>query len=110
MKVKWTKIPLSLRQSTLYETLSSKHESFVTTIYLNCHDPLKVSEARGKVGMPDIQNFFHKALAVVFAKAQYLYSGRKLSVSSIECYHFPVAHSMYAEVTVILIFSHTNFH
>ena len=46
-----------------------------------------------KVGMPDIQNFFHEALAVIIAQ---LYTRRKLSVSSIERYHFPVERSMCA--------------
>ena len=41
-------------------------------------------------GMSDVQNFFHEVLAVIIAKIQYLYTRRKLSVSSIECYHFPV--------------------
>ena len=59
----------------------------------------------GIVAMSDVQNFFQEALAVIFAKAQYLYFRRKLSVSSIRWYQFPVAHSMYAEVTLILIFS-----
>ena len=36
------------------------------------------------IAMPDVQNFFHKALAVIFAKVQYLYFRRKLSASSIE--------------------------
>ena len=36
------------------------------------------------VAMLDVQNFFHKALAVIFAKVQYLYLRRKLSASSIE--------------------------
>ena len=53
------------------------------------------------VAMPDVQNFFHKVLAVIFAN---LYFRRKLLASSIEWYLFPVAHSMYAEVTLILIF------
>ena len=57
--------------------------------------------------MPDIQNFFHKALAVIFAKV-HLYFKRKLSVSSFKWYHFPVAHAMCAEVTFVLIFSHTT--
>ena len=51
--------------------------------------------------MPDVQNVFHKALIVMFAKVQYPFSGRKLSASSIECYHFPVAKSMYAEAALI---------
>ena len=36
------------------------------------------------VAMPDVQNFFHKALAAMFVKVQYLYFRRKLSASSIE--------------------------
>ena len=36
------------------------------------------------VAMPDIKNFFHKVLAEVFAKVQYLYSRRKLLVSCIK--------------------------
>ena len=44
------------------------------------------------LAMPDVQNFFYKALAVIFAKVQYLY------FNSIEWYHFPVAHAMCAEV------------
>ena len=48
------------------------------------------------VGMPDVQNFFHEALAVIISKLQYLYTRRKLSVSSLERYHFPVARSMCA--------------
>ena len=36
------------------------------------------------VAMLDIKNFFHKVLAEVFAKVQYLYSRRKLLVSCIE--------------------------
>ena len=62
------------------------------------------------IAMSDVQNSFLEALAVIFVKVQYLYFRRKLSVSSIRWYQFPVAHSMYAEVTLILIFSHTNFH
>ena len=54
--------------------------------------------------MPEVQNFFYKALAVIFARVQYLYFKRKLSASSIDWYQFPVAHSMYAEVTLVLIF------
>ena len=54
--------------------------------------------------MSDVQNFFLEALAVIFVNVQYLYFRRKLSVSSIRWYQFPVAHSMYAEVTLILIF------
>ena len=48
------------------------------------------------VGMLDVQNFFHEALAVIISKLQYLYTRRKLSVSSIERYHFPVARPMCA--------------
>ena len=44
--------------------------------------------------MPDAQNFFHKVPAVFFAKVQYLCFKRKLSVSSIKWYHFPVAHAI----------------
>ena len=62
------------------------------------------------VTMSDVQNFFLEALAVIFVKVQYLYFRRKLSVSSIRWYQFPVVHSMYAEVTLILIFFHTKFH
>ena len=36
------------------------------------------------VAMPDVQNFFHKVLAVIFTKFQYLYFRRKLSMSSID--------------------------
>ena len=61
------------------------------------------------LGMPDIQKFFHEALTVIISKLQYLYTRRKLLVSSIECYHFPVECSMCAYVTPIFIFSHTNF-
>jgi len=50
--------------------------------------------------MLDVPNFFHKALAVVFAKVQYLYFRRKLSVSSIEWYLFPVE----------VFFPNANFH
>ena len=46
------------------------------------------------VEMPDVQNFFHEALAVIITKLQYLYTRRKLSVSSNERYHFPVERSM----------------
>ena len=52
------------------------------------------------LAMLDVQNFFHKALAVIFAKAQHLYFRRKLLASSIEWYLFPVAHLMYAEIKV----------
>ena len=41
-------------------------------------------ELRTLVAMPDVQNFFHKALAVIIAKAQHLYFRRKLLASSIE--------------------------
>ena len=54
--------------------------------------------------MPDVQNVFYIALAVVFAKVQYLYFRRRLPVSSVKWYHFPVAHSMYAEGMLILQF------
>ena len=56
------------------------------------------------LAMSDVQNFFLEALAVIFVKVHYLYFRRKLSASSIRWYQFPVAHSMYAEVTLILIF------
>ena len=56
------------------------------------------------LAMSDVQNFFLEALAVIFVKVQYLYFRRKLSVSSIWWYQFPVAHSMYVEVTLTLIF------
>ena len=54
--------------------------------------------------MSDVQNFFHIVLAMIFAKVQYLYVRRKLSTSSIERHHFPVAHSLYAEVIIIFTF------
>ena len=41
-----------------------------------------------KLAMPDVQNFFHKALAVVFAEVLYLYSRRKLSASFIKLIPF----------------------
>ena len=63
-----------------------------------------------QITMSDVQNFFHIAPAVIFAKVWYLYFRRKLSASFIECYHCPVAHSMYAEVTLLFNFSRTNFH
>ena len=50
--------------------------------------------SHNRLGMSDVQNFFHEALAVIIAKLQYLYTRRKLSVSSIERYHFPVERSM----------------
>ena len=48
--------------------------------------------------MPDVhQNFFHKALAVIFAKAQY----QKKAIGELyRVIPFPAAHSMYAEVYV----------
>ena len=52
-----------------------------------------VYKTRSVVGMLDVQNFFHEALAVIIAK---LYTRRKLSVSSIERYHFPVERPMCA--------------
>jgi len=45
--------------------------------------------------MPDVQHLFHEALAVIIAR---LYTRRKLSVSSIECFYFPVVHSLLPEV------------
>ena len=54
--------------------------------------------------MPDIQNFFHGALAVIIIKLQYLYTRRKLSVSSIERCDFPVACSM-----CVLSYAHFHF-
>ena len=45
-----------------YRVQSMNPLYLLSTIYLNCTDSLKVSEARGKVGMPDVQN---KALIVV---------------------------------------------
>jgi len=47
-------------------------------------DLLLCNEWQTPVAMPDVQNFFHKVLAVIFAKVQYLYFRRKLSASSIE--------------------------
>ena len=44
------------------------------------------------LGMLDVPNFFHEALAVIIPK--YLHTRRKLSVSSIERYHFPVERSI----------------
>ena len=37
------------------------------------------------LGMPDVQTFFHEALAVIIAKLQYLYTRRNPSASSIKC-------------------------
>ena len=54
--------------------------------------------------MSDVQNFFLEALALIFVKVQYLYFRSKLLVSSIWWYQFPVAYSMYAEVTLIFNF------
>ena len=50
----------------------------------------KDQEIDTELGMPDVQNFFHEVLAVIISKLQYLYTRRKLSVSSIERHHFPV--------------------
>lgn len=44
-------------------------------------------------------NFFHEAFTMIIAKLQYLHTRRKLWASPIEHYHFPVAHSLLAEVT-----------
>jgi len=48
-------------------------------MYENTH-----AEKMSMIAMLDIQNFFHKPLAVIFEKVQYLYFRRKLSASSIE--------------------------
>ena len=54
------------------------------TEYDDVKRDVDVHGVRLAVAMPDVQNFFHKALAVIFAKVQYLYFRRKLSASSIE--------------------------
>ena len=71
--------------------------------------PRDNSQCSLALAMSDVQNFFLEALAVIFVKAQYLYFRRKLSVSSIRWYQFSVAQSMYAEVTLILIFPIQTF-
>ena len=57
--------------------------------------------------MPAAQKFFHEVVAVVFAQVQYYISEE----SSIEWY-IPFSSCIFnpREVTLILIFSHTNFH
>ena len=53
------------------------------------------------------ENFFHEVFTMIIAKLQYLHTRGKLSASSIEHYHSPIAHSLLAEVTSIFkIFPH----
>ena len=53
------------------------------------------------------ENFFHEVFTMIIAKLQYLHTRGKLSASSIEHYHSPIAHSLFAEVTSIFkIFPH----
>ena len=62
-----------------------------------------------QLGMPDVQNLFHEALAVMISK-QYLYTRRKLSVSSIERYHFQLRVQCVRKLRPFTeIFPHTNF-
>ena len=63
--------------------------------------------------MPDVQNFFHKALAVIFTKVQYLYFRRKLSMSSIDKLYRVIRFSSCAfnvrgRYAHLNFFSHTN--
>ena len=76
----------------------------VIMLYTQDYRVLSIKQIILSVAVLDIQNFFHKVLAVIFTKVQHLYFRRKLSASSIEWYHFPVVHSMYAEITFTLIF------
>ena len=45
--------------------------------------------------------FFHEVLALIIAKLLHPCTKRRLSVSSVECYHFPIAHSLLVKVTPI---------
>ena len=63
-----------------------------------------------QVAMPDVPNFFHKALAVILQNSNIYTSEesyrRALSSDTIFQLHI----QLYAEVTFILMFTHTNFH
>ena len=57
--------------------------------------------------MPDIQNFFHEALAVIMAISSY-FPGKKAFSEFYQAYHFPVVHSLLVEV--MQNYFHPNFH
>ena len=46
--------------------------------------------------MPDVQNFFHKALALFFANMFNIFTAEE-SFYRVLSYHFPAARSIYAE-------------
>ena len=85
---------------------SSKIDCLISVVYivmqLAPQNILVDNHQAMSIAMPGIQNFFHKVLALVF---DYLYFRRKLLVSSIECYYFPVEYSK-----LLNFFFHTNFH
>ena len=58
------------------------------------------SEIRAlEIAIPDGQNFHHKVQALAIIKSKYLYTRRKVSVSSVEQSQLVVANSVDAEVT-----------
>ena len=79
----------SAERSRRLATLTKKKAK--RSVHRRSQEREKRTTKSSKVGMPDVQNFFHEALAVIIA-----YTRRKLSVSCIERYHFPVACSMCA--------------
>ena len=56
------------------------------------------------VAIPDGQNFHQKVQALPIIKSKYLYTRRKVSVSSVERSPFVVANSVDAEVTCVFNF------
>ena len=56
----------------------------------------------------DVPNLFHEALAVVLGK-EYLYSRRKLSANSNECYHFQLAIQCMRKLRSFNFFFYTKF-
>ena len=61
------------------------------------------------LAIPDGQNFYQKVQALAIIKSKYLYTRRKVSVSSAERSPLVVANFVDAEVTCVFNFSHTNF-
>ena len=80
-----------------------------TLYYLWWNQDQLVKKRRGISSDSGRSNFHQKVQALAIIKSKYLYTRRKVSVSSVERSQLVVANSVDAEVTCVFNFSHTNF-
>ena len=92
----------SILYQQIYQRIQGKRASFLPV-------STETREKKAVVAISDAQNFRQKLQALALSKSRYLYTRRKLSVSSVERSPLVVANSVDAEVTCVFNFSHTNF-